>query len=587
MRNSEIIRATFDNISIYNPNVWVSARPLRCQTRAVCVDVSDGVMGTGAHFEASRANALASNIVLNRIPSNVLVSMWVRTSADTTLLQSTQGLVPFAMSINAGKLACSIKIGQTTYMTSQSVTVTDGQWHQLACLVTPGQKGALTSYVDGRVAETVLGGVITSFLPARVVLGQASSTYGTFDVDEFILAGGVVGSSEVLYLYNAQVPVGTPQVETMTSTPSNTATSTRTATATRTATNTRTSTRTITPSATITPVPVFDGGGVVNGDFEANKVGWTERSSQGFSLISNWLAVSTWRGLYFAWLGGADDESSQLEQVVTVPSDKTSLAIHSGYYSNEPQAYCASDNARILINGVELSKWNVCNKSKWSPVPLYSQAIFDLSGYAGQTVTMTLEMQTDESNISSWYIDTVQFVEPRTNTTLLNADFASAGNGDWHETSRTNGVVPGQFIANGVAKLGNKAPPRNNVSDRISQYVTLPADTKRLLFDVTMVSEEKCGSFYDVLNIEVDNAIVGTVDVCKRATGLPRQSIDIASYAGQRVRISFFLTTDGSVGSEARVDNVALSNTLTAVNVPLVQFTQLKITADPSMAKPR
>jgi len=179
--------------------------------------------------------------------------------------------------------------------------------------------------------------------------------------------------------------------------------------------------------------------------------------------------VSTWRGLYFAWLGGADDELSQLEQVVTVPSDKTSLAIHSGYYSGEPQAYCASDNARILINGVELSKWNVCNKSQWNPVPLYSQTIFDLSGYAGQTVTMTLEMQTDESNISSWYIDTVQFVEPRTNTTLLNADFASGGNGDWHETSRTNGVVPGQFIANGVAKLGNKAPPRNNVSDRISQ----------------------------------------------------------------------------------------------------------------------
>jgi hypothetical protein len=61
-----------------------------------------------------------------------------------------------------------------------------------------------------------------------------------------------------------------------------------------------------------------------------------------------------------------------------------------------------------------------------------------------------------------------------------------------------------------------------------------------------------------------------------------RKSVDITAFAGRRVRISFFLTTDSSVGSEARIDNVALSNTASAVNVSRVTLTAIKPNADMS-----
>lgn len=599
MRNSQIIKATFDNVAMYAPNVWFTTFPLRCQTRSLCLDaVSDGVLGGAARFESSRANSLMStSLLFNRMPSNVLVSMWARTTTDTALLQNVGGFARFTMSIVAGKLICSTTVGATTVSTALGSDVADGQWHHLACVVTPGMgvTGAISSYIDGRLADAVTGGITTSFLPSRIAIGQVGTTYGTFDVDEFLIAGGNVGANEVLYLYNSQVPVGTPQVETPTLTASATPTSTRTATDTMTPSNTLTPsltrtlslTRTMSPSMTpsMTPsiTPTFTGGGVVNGDFEQAKLGWTERSSLGFPFIAKW-AGRPWMGNYFAWLGGVPNENAQLEQILTVPNDNTSLAVHMGFYSTQPSDRCTSDVARIFVNGVVMARWDVCNKSAMPPLPLYSQAVVDMSAYAGQTVTLIFELSNDSSFFSSWYIDTVRFVAPQSNSTILNADFANPGSGEWHETSRTNGAVLGQFITGGVAKLGNKAPPRNLVSERISQYVSLPADTKRLLFDLTSTSEESCGKFYDVLNVEVDDKIVGVIDVCRSTVG-GRRSVDISAYAGKRVRLSFFLTTDQSVGSEVRIDNVALSTTTTVVNVPSIQLVTVKPVVDMSMAK--
>jgi len=87
-----------------------------------------------------------------------------------------------------------------------------------------------------------------------------------------------------------------------------------------------------------------------------------------------------------------------------------------------------------------------------------------------------------------------------------------------------------------------------------------------------------------VLNVEVDDKIVGVVDICRSTVG-GRKNVNISAYAGKRVRISFFLTTDSSVGSEVRIDNVALSNSTTAVNVPFVQLVSLKPVIDMSMIK--
>jgi len=333
----------------------------------------------------------------------------------------------------------------------------------------------------------------------------------------------------------------------------------------------------MTPSLTVTPSPTFTGEGIVNGDFEGYKTGWTENSSLNLAIIGSWSNFAAWTGQYVAWLGGVIGGVDTIEQTVTVPSDKTSLYLHTGFYSWE--STCSSDYARVYVNNTLVKQWGMCNRSKWSPLTLYNQQVIDLSTWQGQTVPIRFELSNDSFNPSSWIIDTVKFGPTISNTTLLNANFANGADGSWNEDSRNNGQQTGQFIANGVAKLGSKTPARNLTSDRISQYVTLPADAKRLLFDVSVNSAESCGKFYDTMTIAVNDAPLGTMDIC---TGIRpgRASVDISAYAGQRVPISIFLTTDSSYGSEITIDNVAISNTLTAVNVPQVVLTPVKTSMD-------
>ena len=200
---------------------------------------------------------------------------------------------------------------------------------------------------------------------------------------------------------------------------------------------------------------------------------------------------------------------------------------------------------------------------------MYSQYEFDLSQWSGQAVLLTFFLTNDSANPSSWFIDTVKFIPTSANTTIQNADFADNNLGAWAEESLNNGPRLGQFIANGVAKLGSVAPARNRAVDRISQYVTLSADAKRLLFDYAPRSDELCGKSYDVLNVDVDGALLGAVDICK-TTPAHTGSVDISAFAGRRVRVSFFLITDYSQASEVSLDNVVISNSLNAISVPTV-----------------
>jgi hypothetical protein len=316
---------------------------------------------------------------------------------------------------------------------------------------------------------------------------------------------------------------------------------------------------------------------VVNGNFEDYKTGWTENSSLNVAIIGSWSNFAAWTGQYVAWLGGMTGGVDTIEQTVTIPTDNTSLYIHSGFYSGE--SICTSDYARIFVDNTLVNQWGMCNRSKWSPLTLYNQQVIDVSAWQGQTVPIRFELTNDSFKPSSWIIDTVKFGPTISNTTLLNGDFANGADGSWNEDSRNNGQQAGQFIANGVAKLGVKTPARNLTSDRITQYVTLPADAKRLLFDVSVNSDESCGKFYDTMTITVNDTPLGTMDIC-RGVRPGRASVDISAYAGQRVPISIFLTTDISMGSEITIDNVAISNTLTAVNVSRVVLTPVKTSMD-------
>lgn len=85
-------------------------------------------------------------------------------------------------------------------------------------------------------------------------------------------------------------------------------------------------------------------GGIVNGDFEQGRVGWTEYSFQGWELITYYGAGFPHSGSWAAWLGGGDDETSRLSQTVTIPASQPYLHFWYLLYSED---FCGYDYARV------------------------------------------------------------------------------------------------------------------------------------------------------------------------------------------------------------------------------------------------
>ena len=271
-------------------------------------------------------------------------------------------------------------------------------------------------------------------------------------------------------------------------------------------------------------------------------------------------------------------EVATIAQTITVPTDATTLRVHQGMASYETACASSADKARFTVNGTTIREWTLCNRARWTTAAEYDTLEFDLSTYAGQSVTLGFVVDNSAYNTSSWYIDTVNFVPARANSTLTNGDFSVNGDGNWVENSRDLGAQPGQMILGGVAKLGSIGVDATNLTTRrISQYVTIPASAKSLLFSVTPRTNEFCGAYYDALNVEVDEVVVGRVDICRsQRTG--QWSIDMTPYINKRVKIGFNYVTDSSIAGEAVIDDVNLSTDPSAsIRAPMLVLPNPKV----------
>jgi secreted trypsin-like serine protease len=180
-------------------------------------------------------------------------------------------------------------------------------------------------------------------------------------------------------------------------------------TATPTATPTTTSTPTTTPTPTATSIP--GNSSLRNGDFEQGADGaWTERSvnfGNTGSLIThrNGLQSVTPRsGNYLAWLGGDDDEVSQLWQTVTLPASNPTVQFYIQSFSNDS---CDYDFFQILVNDQAIASQDLCttsNTSAWTKVEV------KLNSWAGQTVKFELRVTTDGTFPSSLFVDDVSLL---------------------------------------------------------------------------------------------------------------------------------------------------------------------------------
>lgn len=156
-----------------------------------------------------------------------------------------------------------------------------------------------------------------------------------------------------------------------------------------------------TPTATSTPTA---GDAIRNGDFEAGLVDWSEFSSNGFPIIVDDFTPTTITarsGSRAAWLGGIADETSYIQQQVTVPNGNAMLSFYQIIGSEDT---CGQDVASVQINGTVLRSYELCSSTS-STVWTLQQV--DLSAYAGQSVLLQIRAETNSSLNSNYFVDDV------------------------------------------------------------------------------------------------------------------------------------------------------------------------------------
>ena len=145
---------------------------------------------------------------------------------------------------------------------------------------------------------------------------------------------------------------------------------------------------------------------LLNGNFEAGPANWTQSSSHNWPMIVNSDQVEglpTHSGIWIAWLGGDDDETSTIEQTVTVPPDRPFLTYYHGIASEDA---CGYDFGRVLVDGAVVEQYTLCRNNN---TPDWAYRVVDLSAYAGRTVALQFRATTDGSLNSNLLIDDVAF----------------------------------------------------------------------------------------------------------------------------------------------------------------------------------
>ena len=144
---------------------------------------------------------------------------------------------------------------------------------------------------------------------------------------------------------------------------------------------------------------------IVNGDFESGSTGWTEYSKLGYAIIlsstTTSLPITPHSGTYLAWLGGDNNEISYIQQQVTISSGAPYLVYWEWIDTVD---ICGYDYSYVLINASTVDTSDLCastNTGAWVTHTV------NLSAYAGQSVTLQINVTTDASDISDFYVDDV------------------------------------------------------------------------------------------------------------------------------------------------------------------------------------
>jgi len=156
----------------------------------------------------------------------------------------------------------------------------------------------------------------------------------------------------------------------------------------------------------------------LNPGFEQGHVAWTEYSWLGFDLITEASedTITAHSGSWFAWLGGANSESSELSQVITISASTPYL--HYWYWVGS-QDVCGYDFFAINVNGTQVAEFTLCSSNNTNG---WVQGVVNLAAYAGSGRTILFEVNNDGSNKSNLFLDDVSMSASASTTTLPEAE---------------------------------------------------------------------------------------------------------------------------------------------------------------------
>jgi hypothetical protein len=151
--------------------------------------------------------------------------------------------------------------------------------------------------------------------------------------------------------------------------------------------------------------------GLPNGGFEAGATGWEIGSVQQQPVIVAAgdlpTGVAPRTGQNAAWLGNSDNETAFVQQQVVVPQSAPTLTYWQRISSAESR--CHYDYVSLWVNGEVVGSYGLCAGTASTGWTRHS---LDLEDYAGQIITLRIQVTTDGSIGSSLFLDDVGFQPP-------------------------------------------------------------------------------------------------------------------------------------------------------------------------------
>ncbi len=153
------------------------------------------------------------------------------------------------------------------------------------------------------------------------------------------------------------------------------------------------------------PIMGGDPSGLYNAGFENGPAGWESYSQNGWGSIlpDDQLFIAPHEGSWAAWLGADDDEVAHLEQGVVVPEEAPYLTY---WHWIDSVDYCGYDFTRVVANESVLETYDLCRMTNTDG---WTEHSVDLTDYAGQSISLRLEVETDGSLQSDLYVDDLSF----------------------------------------------------------------------------------------------------------------------------------------------------------------------------------